>query len=258
MSDWPHDILRMIYNDPDATKRLKRRIRQRLPPVEVDYKGCRMKVHPADNNTEFQIWRMGRTHEERALRDILGHLGSDPYVAFDVGANAGSFSVRLGASAPSGSQIHAFEPNPVMRQRLVHNLKLNELNEVIVHDCAISDSVGEAEFYIPDVDNLGQARLHKPFENGTKHTVQTRVLTEFLKEDGAAEVAFLKVDIEGFEDRAIEPLLTDAPERQHPKLVFFEHKHNALWKTDITALLKSTGYTMAKEYGRNALFVKQP
>lgn len=254
---FPHELLRTIYNDEATTRGIKRMIRARLEPVEVDYKGCRMKVHPADNNTEFQIWRTGRTHEERALKDILKYLGPDPYVAFDVGANAGSFSVRLGASAPSGSQIHAFEPNPVMRQRLIHNLSLNVPNEVIVHDCAISDYVGEAEFYIPDVDNLGQARLNEPFGNGTQHTVQTRVLTEFLPKDGTTEVAFLKVDIEGFEDRAIKPLLTDAPEHQRPKLIFFEHKHNALWQTDITALLTSTGYAMTKEYGRNALFEKQ-
>lgn len=255
---FPHDLLRTIYNDEATTRGTKRLIRSNLEPVEVGYKGCRMKVHPADNNTEFQIWRTGRTHEERALKDILKYLGTDPYVAYDVGANAGSFSVRLGASAAAGSQIYAFEPNPVMRKRLVHNLSLNAPNEVIVHDCAISDTAGEAEFYIPDVDNLGQARLNEPFENGTKHTVQTRVLTEFLPQDGATRVAFLKVDIEGFEDRAIAPMLTDTPECQHPKLIFFEHKHNALWKKDIAALLTSTGYVMAKEYGRNALFIKQP
>jgi FkbM family methyltransferase len=253
---FPHDLLRTIYKDEATTRGIKRQIRASLEPVEMDYKGCRMKVHPTDNNTEFQIWRMGRTHEEGALKDILKSLGPEPYVAFDVGANAGSFSVRLGAHAPKGSQIHAFEPNPEMRSRLLHNLSLNTPHEVQVHDCAISDEIGETEFYIPDINNLGQARLNEPFENGTKQTVQTRKLTEFLPKDGFTEVAFLKVDIEGFEDRAIEPLLTEAPQILHPKMIFFEHKHNVLWKTDITALLLSSGYKMAKEYGRNDLFLK--
>lgn len=253
---FPNDLLRTIIKDSGTTRRIKRQIRACLEPVEVDYKGCRMKVHPADNNTEFQIWRKGRTHEERALRDILRRLGKSPYVAFDVGANAGSFCVRLGAQAARGSKIHAFEPNPVMRKRLQHNLSLNKANQVTVHDCAISDEIGETSFYIPGVNNLGQARMNEPFKNGTKHTVPTRKLTKFLPEDGKTEIDFLKVDIEGFEDRAIEPLLTQAPEHQRPKLIYFEHKHNVLWKTDIIALLLATGYKIAKEYGRNGLFTR--
>ena len=253
---FPHDLLRSIYNDPDTTTRTKRKIRRSLEAVEVDYRGCRMFVHPADNNTEFQIWKMGRTHEERALRNILTELGSKPFVALDVGANAGSFAVRLGAIAPAGSQIHAFEPNPGMRARLCHNLKLNDLANVSVHDCAISDEDGYLDFFIPDFNNLGQARLIEPYESGEKITVRVRPLTHFLASEKLDRIDFLKVDIEGFEDRAIGPLI-DAQIDVRPTLVFYEHKHNALWKTDITARLLSSGYELKKEFGRNALFKKR-
>jgi len=251
---WPHDILREIYNDPHATRRIKRRIRASLTPTEVDYKGCRMLVHPADNNTEFQIWRRGRSHEERALRNILSELGNGSFTAFDVGANAGSFSVRLGAAGTSESRVHAFEPNPEMRARLIHNLELNNIRNVTVHDCAISDESGEMELFLPNNNNLGQARLNEPFENGRNIMVKVRPLTEFFPDDMNSRVDFLKVDIEGFEDRAIEPLLADLPERKWPRLIFFEHKHSGLWKTDITAHLLNSGYKLIKEYGRNALF----
>lgn len=217
-----------------------------------------MLVHPADNNTEFQIWRRGRTHEERAIREILAELKAAPFVAYDVGANAGSFAVRLGAEAPAGSQIHAFEPNPVMRARLVHNLSLNEIHSVSVHDCAISDEPGIVELFLPDVNNLGQARLHQPFETGTKVTVEARCLADFFPVEPEARVDFLKVDIEGAEDRAIAPLFEGLPEAKWPRLIFFEHKHSALWRTDITATILHSGYVLKKEYGRNALFEKRP
>ena len=213
-----------------------------------------MLVHPSDNNTEFQIWRRGRTHEERALREILGALGPGPFKAYDVGANAGSFSVRLGAMAPSGSEIHAFEPNPEMRARLVKNLDLNGIGTVTVHDCAISDQPGQVELFLPDVDNLGQARLNAPFKTGEKITVQAHKLTEFFPKDPKARVDFLKVDIEGAEDRAICPILSDLSDHQWPRMVFFEHKHNSLWQRDVVADLKEAGYAMKKEFGRNALF----
>ena len=85
--------------------------------------------------------------------------------------------------------------------------------------------------------NLGQARLNEPFGNGTKVKVQVRQLTDFLPEDSKKSVDFLKVDIEGFEDRAILPLLERVYRAQRPRLIFFEHKHNTLWQTDITAQL---------------------
>ncbi|WP_295317435.1 FkbM family methyltransferase [Roseobacter sp.] len=254
---FPHDLLRTIYKDPATSRRIRRRIRASLEPVEVDYKGCRMFVHPADNNTEFQIWRLGRTHEERALRDILQRLAGAPFFALDVGANAGSFSVRLAAIAPEGSVIHAFEPNPVMRARLEHNLSLNKASSVIVHDCAISDENDELELCIPAEQNLGQARLSHTFSNGSEIRVKVRSLTEFLPENPAMPVDFLKVDIEGFEDRAIGPVISDAPVQQRPRLIFFEHKHNVLWKTDITARIRDAGYMLCAEYGRNALFERQ-
>ena len=75
---FPHDLLRRIHLEKETPRQVKRWIRAALPPVTVDYEGCAMHVHPNDNNTEFQIWRMGRTHEEHALRDILNLLGSAP------------------------------------------------------------------------------------------------------------------------------------------------------------------------------------
>ena len=253
---FPHDLLRRIHLEKETPRQVKRWIRAALPPVTVDYEGCAMHVHPNDNNTEFQIWRMGRTHEEHALRDILNLLGSAPYYALDVGANAGSFAVRLGANAPKGSLIHAFEPNPQMRARLEHNLSLNDLKNVKVHDCAIADKKCTMDLFIPDFRNLGQARLNEPFENGQKLTVEVRPITDFLPTGGKTKVDFMKVDIEGFEDRAILPLLGKAHNAHRPRLIFFEHKHNTLWQTDITARLLETGYKLLKEYGRNALFEK--
>lgn len=252
--DWPHDLLRDLYNDPDMQRKYKRCIRSSLPAVEVDYKGCRMLLHPADNNTEFQIWRRGRTHEERPLRKILAKLKGKPFIAFDVGANAGSFTVRLGALSETGSVIHAFEPNPVMRDRLLKNLSLNNIEGTHVHSCAVSDQEGEMNLFIPDAANLGQARLEEAFSGGNKIKVKVRVITDFLPANPEVPIDFLKVDVEGFEDRTIIPLLSEKHRKQRPKLIFFEHKHSTYWKTDVPKALLDNGYRLSGEFGRNALF----
>ncbi len=251
---WPHDLLRDIYNTPDMPRKIRSKIRHSLPPVELDYRGCRMRVHPSDNNTEFQIWRLGRTHEERAIRDILARLTLGPFLAYDIGANAGSFCVRFGQVAPEGSFIRAFEPNPTMRARLTHNLSLNRSDQVSVHDCAIANTAGEMDLWLPEVKNLGQARLNIPFENGECIRVPVRNLIEFAKMDAPRRIDFIKVDIEGYEDQAICPLLDGQSPDTHPRLLFFEHKHKDLWQEDLTERVLNCGYRMVKEYGRNALF----
>lgn len=251
---WPHDLLRDIFNAPETSRDIRSRIRQVLPPVELDYRGCRMMVHPSDNNTEFQIWRRGRTHEERAIRIILARLVQGPFLAYDIGANAGSFAVRFGHVAPEGSLIRAFEPNPIMHARLVHNLSLNRSDLVSVHDCAIADETGEMDLCLPEFENFGQARLMTPFENGKNIRVQVRKLIEFAEMDAPRRIDFIKIDIEGYEDRAIIPLLDALPPEAYPRLLFFEHNHKEHWREDLTERVLNCGYHMVKEYGRNAFF----
>lgn len=256
--EWPHDLVRAIYNAPETRNRTKRRIRFSLPPVEVDYRGVRMLIHPSDNNTEFQIWRMGRTHEERALRTILNDLKGKPFLAYDVGANAGSFALRLAAAGSKTAVIHAFEPNPVMHARLKKNIALNGFKTITLHDCAISDSEGTTDLHVPAGGNFGQARIIENFEGGETQKVAMHRLSKFVSKTGRKQIDFLKVDIEGFEDRAILPLLEDIPQSRWPRQIFFEHKHSPLWREDVPLKLVENNYTLAREFGRNALFSLNP
>ncbi len=253
--DWPNDLLRDIFNDPKTPNHTRKRIRRELKPTETDYKGCRMRIHPADNNTEFQIWRMGRTQEERALRHILQGLPRDrPIVAYDVGANAGAHTLRLAAVAAPGSVIHAFEPNPVMRARLEENIRLNEFKSVEVHDCAISDEHAEMDLFVPANGNLGLARLNEPMRGAHKIQVEVRKLTEFLPPDPKTAIDFVKVDVEGQEDRVLAPLISEAPVAQRPKALFFEVQHDKHWAADLEGLLLRSGYELRGKFGRNTLY----
>ncbi len=252
--EWPHDLLRQICNDPTTPKKIKRLIRRNLRPTEVDYKGCRMEVHPSDNHTEFLIWQKGKTMEERALNHVLNGLPDRPITAYDVGANAGVYSLRIAAIALPGSAIHAFEPNPTMRARLEKNIALNGFNSIQVHRCAISDGAGELDLYVPVDTNLGEASLSKPKKGATPTRVQVRKLSDFLPPDKQTPIDFIKVDVEGHEDRVLAPLLSDMPIAQLPKSVLFEVEHNKAWKSDLGKLLTDTGYELDAKFGRNAIY----
>lgn len=252
--EWPHDLLRQICNDPETSKKTRRLIRRNLRPTEVEYKGCRMEVHPSDNYTEFLIWRKGRTQEERALRHIVRDLQDRPITVYDVGANAGIYSLRIAAVAAPGSVIHAFEPNPTMRSRLEKNIALNGFDSIQVHPFAISDSEGEMDLFVPVDRNLGEASLNAPAKGATPTRVQVRKLPEFLPAEPQTTVDFIKIDVEGLEDRVLAPVLADVPSARLPKSVFFEIEHSDVWSTDVQGMLSDAGYELDAQFGRNVLY----
>jgi len=67
-------------------------------------------------------------------------------VVFDVGANAGIYSLAALAVAPA-AVVHAFEPTPEIAARLRTSARLNKLARLHVHELAVSDETGFASLH---------------------------------------------------------------------------------------------------------------
>src|SRR5262249_33831134 len=74
-------------------------------------------------------------------RDLLGPR--DWFV--DVGASVGVYTLLAAARAPLGGVI-AFEPDPLAREELERNLRLNGLGNVVVRDEAAGEAAREVLF----------------------------------------------------------------------------------------------------------------
>jgi FkbM family methyltransferase len=60
-------------------------------------------------------------------------------VIFDIGANAGIYSLAALSSQPS-AVVHAFEPTPEIAARLRQTAHVNHLDNLIVHEVAVMRS----------------------------------------------------------------------------------------------------------------------
>ena len=70
-----------------------------------------------------------------------------PLCVFDVGANAGWYSLAIGSMFPS-SFIHSFEPVPDTYKRLCNNIHLNSYSDRISpNNLAIHEFTGSTDFY---------------------------------------------------------------------------------------------------------------
>lgn len=236
--------------------KVRNALRDMLPPTRVSALGCDFIVHPRDNYTEFRMWETGLPPEHVATRAIAETLAHSDAVIVDVGANAGAFFLPVLKAAGKGAKAIAFEPNPVMRRRLQANVALNKLSSrVTVFDCAVGAEPGQSVLHFPRNGNLGQGRIDVAYARGGSEgvAVAIRPLSDCLAQAKVPRVDFLKVDVEGLEDRVIVPLLKGDP-TFWPKRIYFEIAHDGVWQMPLLQVLSDRGYARVQDFDNNALF----
>ena len=184
-------------------------------------------------------------------------LADSDAVIVDVGANAGALGLPVLVAAGMKARGIFFEPNPVMLARLNGNIALNDMTNARVFDCALSDRAGTSAMYFPKNGNLGQGRVELSYDGAADPEatieVQIRTLPDCLKSARVARVDFLKVDVEGLEDKVIVPLL-EGDAKLWPGLIYFEVEHAGAWGLPLLQRLAECGYQEIKSFGKNRLF----
>ncbi len=133
--------------------------------------------------------------------DFLATLVSEGDVVVDVGANVGTHTVAFAALVGEAGHVVAIEPQPGVFALLQANLAANGLAQVEALGIAIADHAGRAHLTVPDYahrHNSGTAALVPEGAAGTV-AVESRRLDDL----GLTRCRLLKMDIEGWEDRAL-------------------------------------------------------
>ncbi|WP_241434497.1 FkbM family methyltransferase [Sulfitobacter noctilucae] len=249
------DALREVFRTAD--KATRQRLVPILPPQVIEFAGVSMYVDPRDNYTDRMIWRDGLPPEIKSLTALTELVeGRDAFI-LDIGANSGAFTIPLAAAAGPGSRVIAFEPSPVMIGRLGHNVRLNNLGEVVrIEGCALGDEAGEAILNFRE-RNFGQASL-LPIKERVRDGGTLVPVRRFLDYTGEAEghaVSVLKIDVEGAEVSVLGPLLDAGG--WLPDAMLIETDHAEEWDTDLVGQITSLGYEVRLQAEQNTLFVRK-
>lgn len=245
--------LRWLYDHaPLARHEIRKLIRAGVGARDVRYRDLTWRCHPRDNSVERALWLYGVTEEEEEIDWLKERLKAD-HVFCDIGANCGIYALSLRAA--TRAQVVAVEPNPVMRARLEENLRLNALDGVALEAAAVGESEGKVTLRMGSRWDYGQASvLGKADHEGVE--VDQRPLTDILNRLAGGRCDALKIDIEGFEDRALAPFLTGAADSALPASLVIEHLHDTLWQTDLAALAQTRGYSLVKRTRNNLLLTR--
>ncbi len=137
---------------------------------------------------------------EQAEQTVMRRLVRPGDVAFDIGANVGLHSVLLSRLVGPTGHVAAFEPNAA----LVPNLRrtLRPLGNASLFDCALSDDVGPAQFFVP-ADNMKASLANwtdRAADGEAREVTCQRARLDDLPAAGAVpQPDFIKCDVEGAE-----------------------------------------------------------
>ncbi len=140
--------------------------------------------------------------ETEILRCWEGHA-KGAHTVFDVGANAGIFSLAALAANP-GATVHAFEPTPEIAARLRATARMNGLDRLVVNELAVAATEGDAALHRwrgADNSNEGMNYITAPQEEGGE-IVHTVSLDRYCADRNIDRIDLLKIDIQGNEPAA--------------------------------------------------------
>jgi FkbM family methyltransferase len=125
---------------------------------------------------------------------------SDGGVFFDVGANFGFCSFGLIDSLTRNDiEYHLFEANAHICRLLSQTANLyHDQNTIFINHCCVTDTLGVSRLYL-DCENFGSSFIS---EDGL-HEAENLILDNYIRKRSISKIHFLKVDIEGWEVRAL-------------------------------------------------------
>jgi FkbM family methyltransferase len=225
----------------------------RAGPVDVNYQGASFRFYHQASATE----RGALFNPDYNLEELDFLRANTPAggVFVDVGANVGTYAMVLARHVGANGKVIAIEPHPVTHARLAFNNAASRYTQTRLVAAAASDSDGEL-LIETDGDNLGASHI----VTGTAGAGAIRVLSlrlqRVLDEAGVTRVDTLKIDIEGFEDRALIPFFKEAPQTLWPRAVVIEHLSRDEWQQDCIADMISRGYREAGKTRSNTFLLR--
>lgn len=126
-------------------------------------------------------------------RRLIEQVVTEGSVMYDIGANAGFFTLLASVLVGPKGRVIAFEPLPRNLGFLKENLGLNRMTNVTVIEAAVSDHGGVASFAGGASDALGHLALNGEFQ------VTTVSLDDLVERREIPTPDDIKMDVEGAE-----------------------------------------------------------
>ncbi|MBB4196562.1 hypothetical protein CCR94_15470 [Rhodoblastus sphagnicola] len=218
-----------------------RRLRAAPVDVTVEPLAAQMRLYPYNNACEKRLLFTPQ-YVDRDERAFVAAQVRSEMTFLDIGAGCGATSLFVALRTGPGAKILAVEPNPTLFERMVFNLRQNDAPSVKALDCAVADTEGEAVLFFNPYDlSESSIRMVNVEGGGGQTRVAAKSLATLARDEGFGSIDLLKLDVEGAEDLALEPFLTQEPENLWPRALILAFSPGK-WDADLRGLLDQRGY----------------
>ncbi|MDB4040046.1 FkbM family methyltransferase [Methylophilaceae bacterium] len=219
-------------------------------PLDIIYHNLKFRLYPHNNTIESKMIVSSKLREGKELDVISGFIGHGG-TFLDIGANVGYYSLM--AASLGADKILAIEPNPIVLNRLKANIKFNKYEKKIkVFEIGVGEKKDILELRVSHKDMGGSTILNNNL-NSDKIKIDIMPLEDLLRKEGIDKVNVLKIDIEGFEDRALFPYFEKLEKKFYPELILMEDSSQKEWQRNILEWLLANGYNILSRTRGNVL-----
>ncbi len=170
--------------------------------VPTTHGGFGYHAPPGDGLARNLHWRGIKAYEAETL-SVFERLARRGGTVIDIGANTGLYSLLACAASPQ-VRVIAFEPVPRLYEHLRRNVELNGWGKRIeLHDSAVSDASGTADFVLPRSQVPTSAHLSSAAYRSHEGAVVTVPVARLDDVDTGDDVRLIKIDVEGAEDKVL-------------------------------------------------------
>jgi FkbM family methyltransferase len=191
-----HSLVRFVSNHPNWFASVDRKIRT---TTNFDFE-----IYCDRNETIGQTILLSGQWEGLVSRTISACLEPGDF-AIDIGANMGYDTLLMSnAVGPTGTVL-AFEPDFQNLIDLLCNVEAHKYKNIVVEGIALSSENSLTKMACAGGDNRGLSHLRLD-ESGSLQPVLTSRLDRLIGYQNFPRIAVVKMDIEGYEYRALEGL----------------------------------------------------
>ena len=177
-----------------------------------------------------------------ALSEVACHIVGNGDSVLDVGANVGGITYLLARLVGLRGTVDAFEPHPVVHQRLQRNRSVNLgdlAGQVFLHEVAVGSGSGQVTLMEdPGAASDGQASLHLKSEKSITHNVQMDRLDQAVSHK---RYSLMKLDVEGHELAVLEGAGRLLDDKLIENILFEDHEGPT---SKVFDFLKQKGYSI--------------
>lgn len=188
--------------------------------------GMTFKMISSGGTLENKIFWYGiKGHEPESITPWM-YFSKQSKTIVDIGANVGIYSI-VSATLNPDALVISFEPSETIFNKLLHNFKLNNFNNVKANKIGVSDTTGTLLFYDIDAPDHTSASFSAdkiknidPSAKLIEHQVDVITLDDYIKQNNIVKIDLIKIDVELFEKQVLDGAVNCL--KHHRPVVFFE------------------------------------